>query len=161
MSEILIEIKNPSNVKPDSWYEEFYGDWILEFYKGLHSIDECIKFQKEYDKNIDNNQLETPKICEYDYNEFILQNNSYEKNRELLIIYEQQQLLYEVEGEKKDLELRQLFNKCFEALEQGYLITNQLFIFYIWFESDEEYNYIDNCDYVYIDDGDEDDYLYE
>ena len=153
-----MEIEKPTNIKPDSWYEEFYGDWILEFYKGFHSLEECIKFQKDYDKAIDNNQVETPKICEHDCKEFITKNNSYEKNRELLIEYEQQQLSYEIEGEKLDLEIRQLFNKCFITLEQGYLVTNQLFIFYKWFESDEEFDY---KYYIYIDDGDEEDYLYE
>jgi hypothetical protein len=96
MSEILTEIEKSTNIKPDSWYEEFYGDWILEFYKGLPSLEECIQFQKDYDKAIDNNQVETPKICKYDCKEFIIKNNSYEKNRELLIEYEQQQLSYEV-----------------------------------------------------------------
>jgi len=132
-----MEIKNPTNIKPDSWYEEFYGDWIIEFYKGLSSLEECIQFQKDYDKAIDNNQLDTPKICKYDCKEFIIKNNSYEKNRELLIGYERQQLSYELEEEKGDLEIRQLFNKCFITLEQGYLVTNQLYIFNIWF--DEKY----------------------
>jgi len=54
MSKILVETKKPTNLKPDSWYNEFYGDWIGEFYSGLPSLEECIQFQKDYDKNIDN-----------------------------------------------------------------------------------------------------------
>ena len=138
MSKITNRNEHITNLKPDSWYKEFYGDWILEFYKGIHSLEECIEFQKDYDKGINNNQFEPPKIYEYDCKEFIIKNNSFEKNRELLIKYERQQLSYEVEGEKRDLKIQKLFNKCFDTLEQGYMITNQLFIFNIWFEEEFE-----------------------
>ena len=149
MSKILVETKKPTNLKPDSWYNEFYGDWIGEFYSGLPSLEECIQFQKDYDKNIDNNQLETQKIYRYDCKEFIIKNNTFEKNRELLIRYEQQQLSHEVEGEERDLKLQKLFNKCFEVLEQGYLITSQLFIFYVWYDEKFQYNDYDKNSFEY------------
>ncbi|MFW9971343.1 MAG: hypothetical protein ACFFDF_14210 [Candidatus Odinarchaeota archaeon] len=143
MEKILNRSGKTTNVKPDCWYKNFYGDWIMNFYIGLTPVKECIEYQKEFDKCIDKNQLEKPKKFKYDCKDFITENNSYEKNRELLIEYEQLQLEIEIEGEPRDLELQQLFNKCFLVLEQGFLITNQLFIFYKWFDESEEYNYYD------------------
>ena len=145
MSKILVETKKPTNLKPDSWYNEFYGDWLLNPPNSYFNptLKECIQIEINNDKFIDTNQF--VEDLKYDISgrkEFILQNNSIQKNTELLIKYEQNQLSCELEAEEKDLEFikltKKLIKKCFLILDKGYLITNQLFILDKWFDEPPE-----------------------
>lgn len=122
------------NRKPDLFYKEFYEDWILEYYIGLNSFEECIKFQKEYDEKIDNNQyLDYPsKYKIQGYKEFIIENNSFKRNKEILSVFKRHQIAYESEAGDYDQYLSELINKCILALKQGFLVTNQLFILRDW-----------------------------
>ncbi len=142
---------NP-NLKPESFYKEFYGKWIVKQYMQyfafgikfyVKTLEECIQLQKEHDEMIDTNQFKED--LKYDISgrkEFIIQNNSIQKNTELLIKYEQNQLSCELEAEEKDLEFikltKKLIKKCFLILDKGYLITNQLFILDKWFDKPPE-----------------------
>lgn len=132
------------NVKPDSFYVDFYGNWILNPRNPYvnPTLEECIQIQINYDKMIDNNQF--IKDLKYDISgrkEFFTLNNTFQKNKELLIKFEQNHLSYELGTDEKDLEFieltKKLIKKCFLTLEQGYLITNQLFILNRWFGDDD------------------------
>ncbi len=146
MSKILTETKNPTNLKYDSWYNEFYGDWLLNPPNPYFNptLKECIQIEINNDKFIDTNQF--VEDLKYDisgrHKEFILMNNSFQKNKELLIKYEQNQLSCELEVEEKELEFirltKKLIEKCFLTLDKGYLITNQLFILDKWFDEPPE-----------------------
>ena len=88
MSEILIETKNPTNIKYDSWYEEYFkleNDYILKH------PEEPFKYTintKEYDIMADKNQThrEIDGFLQFE------EKNNLEINKELLLQY------------KKDLE---------------------------------------------------------
>ncbi len=160
MSKILIETKKPTNLKPDSWYKDFYGKWILNSKNPYFNptLEECIQIEIDNDKSIDTNQfIEDLKYDISGRKEFILLNNSYQKNKELLVLYEQNHLSCELEADEKDLEFikltKKLIEKCFLTLDKGYIITNQLFIFDKWFDEPPEVSVFE------IDV--EDDYLYE
>ncbi len=132
---------NP-NLKPESFYKEFYGKWIVKQYMKyfafgikfyVKTLEECIQLQKEYDEMIDNNQfIENLKYDISGRKDFIIQNNSYQKNKELLEIYEQNLTLLNSKYGEQEPEfiehINKLINKCKESLKHGYLVTNQLFL---------------------------------
>lgn len=82
MSGILIGIEKPTNIKPDSWYEEFYGDWLLNPPNPYFNptLKECIQIEINNDKCIDTNQF--VEDLKYDISgrkEFILLNFIYKR----------------------------------------------------------------------------------
>ena len=155
MEEIIFkEFKNRKpdswkNKKPDSWYNDFY-DKLLDFPSPYFNWDfkERIQIVINYDKIIDNNKfMEELKYDISGRKEFINQYNTFQKNKELLIIYEQNQLSFELKAENEDEEdfskfTKELIKKCFSILKQGYLITNQLFLLGKWFEDDVDFGLI-------------------
>lgn len=122
------------NRKPDSWYDDYYNreEYFNSIYSGILYFNEHIKLQKEYDEKIDNGQYLERKT-EYiiqGYKEFIIENNSFKRNKEILDIYKNLGLIYE--STRGSNYLNKLIKKCLLALEQGYLVTNQLFILHDW-----------------------------
>ena len=139
MSEILIETKKPTNVKPNLWYNEYLeieNSYFLkhpEFQEQFPLITK--KEIKEFDVMADKNQSH---MCGYGFDEFEEKNNLV-KNKKLLVQYKKDleslklwkfiKDIDEIEdGSEQYCILQTSFkiNKCFEALEQGYLITAQL-----------------------------------
>lgn len=134
MSEILIEIRKPTNIKYDSWYEEYFkleNDYILKHpeERFKYTID-----TKEYDIMADKNQS-------HDHCSGFLQfkeKNNLETNKELLLQYKKdlESLkkwkpinIDKIEDDSMEycmLQTHLKIDKCLEALERGYLITAQL-----------------------------------
>ncbi len=151
------EIFITPNRKPESFYKEFYGKWIVKKYMQysafgitfyVKTLEECIQLQKEHDEMIDNNQFKED--LKYDISgrkEFIIQNNSYQKNKELLLLYEQNLALLNSKYGEQEPEfmehVNRLIKKCEEILKRGYLVTNQLFLINYYTE-DENFFEDDN-----------------
>jgi len=139
MSEILIETENPTNMKPDSWYEEYLkieNDYLLKHPEAQSKIPlTTIREIKEFDAIADKNQS-------HDFVSGFLQfeeKNNLETNKELLVQYKKDLKslklwnsindINEIKEESWEYYLLQTYfkiNSCFEALKRGYLITAQL-----------------------------------
>lgn len=137
------DIFGMSNVKPDYWYKEFYDKWILEFYEN-YTLEEIIQRQIDLDKMINTNQFEKDESFDtLGLKVFVIENNSYQKNKELLNRYKQNQILFASKYKKDNPELfelmEQLINRCNEALEQKYLVTNQLIWLEGWLDNEDPY----------------------
>jgi len=138
MSEFLIETKNPTNVKPDSWYEEYLeiedlipckipeDAQVFYFFKEGELKNKIIKEDIDGDNNI------------FRCKPFVNKNNL-ESNKELLeecrndiqslpidINLEYIKNIDENSWEARIIESIFKLNKCEEILKQGYLITTQL-----------------------------------
>lgn len=137
MSEILIEIKKPTNLKPDLWYEEYLeieNSYLLKHPEEqipLTTIKEIKKFDVMADKNQTHRDIDG--FLQFD------EKNNLEINKKLLLQYRKDLESLKLWKSIKDIDkiddnsweyylLQTSFkiNKCFEALEQGYLITAQL-----------------------------------
>jgi len=132
-----------SNVKPNSWYVEFYGDWILEFYEN-YNLEQCIRRQMNIDKMIDKDQFEKDeKFDTLGLKGFVMEINSLQKNKDTLNKYKQNLILFTSKYGKDNSELfelmEQLIDKCEEALEQKYLVTNQLIWLCGWLDNEDAY----------------------
>ena len=129
-----IKTENPSNIKPNSWYEEYFkleNDYLLK-----HPEEQDLPIDiKKYDIMADKNQS-------HNYCSGFLQfdeKNNLETNKELLVQYKKDleslklwksiKNIDEIEDDSEKYCMLQTYlkiDKCFEALEQGYLITAQL-----------------------------------
>lgn len=141
MSEFLIETKKPTNIKPDSWYEEYLeneNSYLLKHPEEQIPLT-TIKEIKEFDVLADENQS-------HDHCSGFLQfkeKNNLETNKELLEEYKKDleslklwksiknmdkidDKINDNSGEYYLLQTSFKINKCFEILKQGYLITAQL-----------------------------------
>ena len=132
MSEI--KTKNPSNIKPDSWYEEYFkleNDYLLKHPEEQYPPIDIKKYDIMADKNQSHNYCSG--FLQFD------EKNNLETNKELLVQYKKDleslklwksiKNIDEIEDESKQYCMLQTYlkiDKCFEALEQGYLITAQL-----------------------------------
>jgi len=132
-----IKTGNPSNIKPDSWYKEYFkikNSYLLKYPEEQIPLT-TIKEIKGYDVMADKNQS-------HDHCSGFLQfeeKNNLETNKELLAQYKKELESLKLWKSIKDIDkiddnsweyylLQTSFkiDKCFESLEQGYLITAQL-----------------------------------
>lgn len=101
MSEILIEIKNPTNIKPDSWYEEYFkleNDYLLRHPEAQSKIPLTTRKIKKFDAMADRNQFNDHISGFLQFEE----KNNLETNKKLLEEY------------KKDLESLKLWKSIKE-----------------------------------------------
>lgn len=138
MSKIVIEKNKPTNLKPDSWYEEYLeiedlipckipeDAQVFYFFKEGELKNKIIKEDIDGDNNI------------FRYKTFV-NNNNLESNKELIeecrkkiqslpidINLEDFENIDENSWEARIIESIFKINKCEEILKQGYLITTQL-----------------------------------
>lgn len=135
MSKSLIKTKNPTNLKPNSWHEEYFkleNDYILKHPEEPlgYTID-----TKEYDIMADKNQSHDRCSGFLQFEE----KNNLEINKELLVQYKKYleslplwksiKDIEEIDNESEQyciLQTSLKINKCLEVLKKEYLITAQL-----------------------------------
>jgi len=167
MSEHLFQTKKPTNLKPDSWYKEYFkieNSYLLKHPENQITYDpehgaplKTIQEIKWYETMANKNQSHDYCSGFTDFDE----KNNLEMNKELLVQYkkdleslkrwkviEEIGILDDNSSEYFMLQTHIKIDKCLEALEQGYLITAQLED--IMVETDN-YWYNEECDKPIVD----------